>query len=73
MELTFNCFVTSFFTIIISNHFESVGVLLCFHVISFNYGTKGLTGVHSDYRCHQSKNIPDSVFSFTMAKCISFG
>ena len=45
--------------------------LLCFHMISLNYGAKGVRVADPACGCHQSNVIPDSIFSVYIAQCVT--
>ena len=70
MELTFDCFLFSFAWVT----FCHPGVLkpvLCFHMTSFNHGSKGVRDVDPACRCHQSNIMSDSMFSVNIAQCVT--
>ena len=45
--------------------------VLCFHMASFNYGTKGVRDVDPACRCFQSNIMPDSIFSVNIAQSVT--
>ena len=45
--------------------------VLCFHMISFNYGAKGVRDVDPACRCHQRNIMPDSIFSINITRCVT--
>ena len=45
--------------------------VLWFHMTSFNYGAKGVKVVDPACRCHQSNIMPDSIFSVSIAQCVT--
>ena len=45
--------------------------VLWFHMTSFNYGAKGVKDVDPACRCHQSNIMPDSIFSVSIAQCVT--
>ena len=45
--------------------------VLCFHMASFHYSTKGVWDVDSACRCHQSNIKPDSIFSINIAQWVT--
>ena len=46
--------------------------VLCFHMISFNYGARVLRDVDPACRCNQSNIMLDSIFSVNIAQCVTF-
>ena len=45
--------------------------VLCFHIISFNDGAKGVRDVDPACRCHQRNIMPDGIFSVNIARCVT--
>ena len=45
--------------------------VLCFYMISFNYGAKVVRDVDPACRRNQSNIIPDNIFSVNIAKCVT--
>ena len=47
--------------------------VLCFQMISFNYGAKEVRDLDPVCRCHQSNSMPDSIFSVNIAQRVTCG
>ena len=45
--------------------------VLCFHMTSFNYGTKWVRNVGPTCRCHQSNIMSVTIFSVNIAPCVA--
>ena len=45
--------------------------VLCFHMTSLNYGSKGVRDVNATCICHKSNIMPDSILIINIAQCVT--